>query len=160
MNKLYFFIILLVVGFMHLSCEKQNEIAPTREEFLTGGGNGGMKEWILDKIYEDGIDITKTLTDCQRDNTLVFYENKDYRETEGANICPGNPPISMDSTFWSFSRYKQNIYIGKDKNHEYDSNPNDPLLLKTYNIDELLENKLEITYKSGLKTYKETYIPK
>ncbi len=126
---------------------KDEPPAPTREEFLTGNSS---KTWKISQLLVN--DMQYTDTSCVDDDLYVFYSDQKYQRTEGATKCsPDLPDVKFDG-YWFFSKDKDMLYI---TNNNDTVNP-----VYRYIVNEILEDKLKITYRDSLDyTYKITYIP-
>ncbi len=130
------------------SCTDE-KLAPTREEFLT---NSATKQWKLTRVVVNGN--IRVSAACDLDNIYRFNANSEYSENEGSTTCDATA-IGSDkfNGYWFFSKNKDSLRILNNNRVTEDQ----------YKIDNILKNKLEVSFKSNVvgddSTYYLTYEP-
>ncbi|MFT5336863.1 MAG: hypothetical protein ACI9YL_000863 [Luteibaculaceae bacterium] len=98
--------IILCLGITCLAaCIKEDsteDLTPSvpKKELLAGESS---KVWVVDKIIDNGIDITSTIQPCRQDDNLQFFTNTSFKNDEGTTKCANSDPQTIEQGTWRFS---------------------------------------------------------
>lgn len=98
--------IILCLGITCLAaCIKEDSTedltAPVLKKELLAGKSSKM--WIVDKIIDNGFDITSTIQPCKQDDNLQFFTNTSFKNDEGISKCANSDPQTIEQGTWRFS---------------------------------------------------------
>lgn len=141
-NKIHQRIFTIILATLIFSCNKEDEIAPVKDdtnEILLAGSE--KKTWLIISSQKNGVEW---LPECMKDDDWIFTRKNQFSRNSTDLSCSNGIPDSDQST-WSFGNNETWLTFGGG----------------TYEITSLSEEKMILTFpKSNGDTFVDTWVKK